>query len=162
MRHLFFVKSLYIQTVFPTPILPMTQVELFHQPAIVDGALAEPVEAARPARQEAGPVHPSEDRDTEPRAAYEVCLADYAHGTDEAIGLAQRRFQRELERQLGTDVLPALHAFQNASESSEHELSKADIALARRWAKAYDTARTAGFRDLGDTDEAFFEVRATS
>ena len=141
----------------------MTQVELFHQPAIVDGALLEPFDAAPPTRRETGPAHPAEEgTDNEAPAAYDVRLADYAHGTDEAIGLAQRRFQRELERQLGSDVLPALRAFQNASESSENELSRADIALARRWAKAYDTARTAGFRDLGDTDEAFFEVRATS
>lgn len=140
----------------------MTQVELFHQPAIVDGALPEPFEEAPPVRQKAGPALSFPERETEPPAAYEVLLADYAHASDEAIGLAQRRFQRELERQLGSDVLPALRAFQNASESSENELSKADIALARRWAKAYDTARTAGFRDLGDTDEAFFEVRATA
>lgn len=137
----------------------MTQVELFHQPAIVDGALPEPFEQASSARQEAGPALSSAEPDTEPRAAYEVLLADYVHAGDEAIGLAQRRFQRELERQLGSDVLPALRAFQNASESSESDLSKAEITLAKRWAKAYDAARTAGFRDLGDTDEAFFDVR---
>jgi hypothetical protein len=31
--------------------------------------------------------------------------------------------------------------------------------LAKRWIKAFDVARTAGFRDLGDTDEAYFAVR---
>jgi hypothetical protein len=54
----------------------------------------------------------------------------------------------------------ALRAFHNASESSEADLTREEMALARRWMKAYDAARTAGFRDLGDTDEAFFDVRA--
>ena len=76
----------------------MTQVELFHQPAIVDGALHEPFEEAPPVRQKAGPALSSPERETEPPAAYEVLLADYAHASDEAIGLAQRRFRRELER----------------------------------------------------------------
>jgi len=31
--------------------------------------------------------------------------------------------------------------------------------LASRWAKAYEAARDAGFRDLGDTTEAYIEVR---
>ncbi|WP_256219439.1 hypothetical protein [Variovorax sp. 770b2] len=57
-------------------------------------------------------------------------------------------------------MLAALRAFQNASESGESDLTKAEIALAKRWAKAYDAARTSGFRDLGDADEAFFDVRS--
>ena len=56
-------------------------------------------------------------------------------------------------------MVPALRAYQNAYESSGADLTKDELALAQRWAKAYDAARTAGFRDLGDTDEAFFEVR---
>jgi hypothetical protein len=46
----------------------------------------------------------------------------------------------------------------NASESDKTELKKDEIALAKRWAKAYDAAKTAGFRDLGDVDEAHFDV----
>jgi len=57
------------------------------------------------------------------------------------------------------DVVPTLRAYQNAYESSGADLTKDELALAQRWAKAYDAARTAGFRDLGDNDEAFFEVR---
>ena len=100
-----------------------------------------------------------EDIEVEPRVTYTVRLADYAHPAADAAKLAEQRFRREIDRQLGDDVVPALRAFQNASESSESDLSKAEIAMAKRWAKAYDSARTAGFRDLGDTDEAFFDVR---
>jgi hypothetical protein len=73
--------------------------------------------------------------------------------------VAEQRFRRELDKQLGGDVVPALRAFQNASESVESDLTKEEIALAKRWAKAYDSARTAGFRDIGDVQEAYFEVR---
>lgn len=100
-----------------------------------------------------------EDIEVEPRVTYTVRLADYAHPAADASKVAEQRFRREIDRQLGDDVVPALRAFQNASESSESDLSKAEIAMAKRWAKAYDAARTAGFRDLGDTDEAFFDVR---
>jgi len=68
-------------------------------------------------------------------------------------------FGDELDRQLGADLLLALRAFQNATESGESELTKGEMALAKRWIKAFDAARTAGFRELGDTDEAFFDVR---
>jgi hypothetical protein len=100
-----------------------------------------------------------EDIEVEPRVTYIVRLADYPHPAGDAAKVAEQRFRREIDRQLGDDVVPALRAFQNASESSESDLSKAEIAMAKRWAKAYDAARTAGFRDLGDTDEAFFDVR---
>jgi hypothetical protein len=100
-----------------------------------------------------------EDIEVEPRVTYTVRLADYAHPAADAAKVAEQRFRREIDKQLGGDVVAALRAFQNASESSESDLSKAEIAMAKRWAKAYDAARTAGFRDLGDTDEAFFDVR---
>ena len=89
--------------------------------------------------------------------AYIVRLVDYP--AVDALKVAEQRFRRELDKQLSGDVLLALRAFQNASESGESDLTKAEIALAKRWAKAYDAVRTAGFRDLGDTDEAYFEVR---
>ncbi|RSZ36890.1 MULTISPECIES: hypothetical protein [unclassified Variovorax] len=100
-----------------------------------------------------------EDVEVEARVSYTVRLADYSHPAADAVKVAEQRFRREIDRQLGDDVVEALRAFQNASESSESDLSKAEIAMARRWAKAYDAARTAGFRDLGETDEAFFDVR---
>jgi len=97
-------------------------------------------------------AEPSEDdapflfEDTEPvhRVTYSVRLSDYPHPAADA----------------GDDAVPALRAFQNASESGESDLTKGEIVLAKRWAKACDAARTAGFRDLGDTDEAFFDLRA--
>ncbi|KQX31959.1 hypothetical protein [Variovorax sp. Root434] len=101
-----------------------------------------------------------EDVAPEPRATYTVRLADYPHPAADAMKVSEQRFRRELDRQLGADVVPALRAFQNASESGESDLTKPEIALAVRWAKAYDAARTAGFRDLGDADEAYFEMRA--
>lgn len=100
-----------------------------------------------------------EDIEVEARVTYAVRLADYPHPGAEAVKVAEQRFRREIDKHLGGDVVAALRAFQNASESSESDLSKAEIAMAKRWAKAYDAARTAGFRDLGDTDEAFFDVR---
>jgi hypothetical protein len=95
----------------------------------------------------------------EDNGLYTVRLADYAHAAPDATRIAEQRFRREIEKQLGGEVIAALRAFQNASESSESELARQELALARRWAKAYDAARTTGFRDLGDTDEAYFEVR---
>nr|WP_093122889.1 hypothetical protein [Variovorax sp. OK605] len=100
-----------------------------------------------------------ENVEVEARVTYTVRLADYPHPAADAVKVAEQRFRREIDKQLGGDVVAALRAFQNASESSESDLSKAEIAMAKRWAKAYDAARTAGFRDLGDTDEAFFDVR---
>jgi len=100
-----------------------------------------------------------EEVEPEPRVAYLVRLADYPHPAADAVKVAEQRFRRELDRQLGHDVVPALRAFQNASESGESDLTKEEIALAKRWIKAFDVARTAGFRDLGDTDEAYFAVR---
>jgi hypothetical protein len=93
----------------------------------------------------------------EPRVAYIARLLDYP--AVDALKVAEQRFRRELDRQLGDEVVPALRAFQNASESGESDLTKDEVALAKRWIKAFDAARTAGFRDLGDTDEAFFDVR---
>jgi hypothetical protein len=101
-----------------------------------------------------------EEVEPEPRVAYLVRLADYSHPAADAVRVAEQRFRRELDRQLGHDVVPALRAFQNASESGESDLTKDEITLAKRWIKAFDVARTAGFRDLGDTDEAYFAVRA--
>jgi hypothetical protein len=99
-----------------------------------------------------------EDATPEPRVAYVVRLVDYP--AVDALKVAEQRFRRELDKQLGSDVLLALRAFQNASESGESDLTKDEITFAKRWAKAYDAARTAGFRDLGDAQEAYFDVRS--
>jgi hypothetical protein len=90
---------------------------------------------------------------------YAVHLIDYPHSTPDVLKLSVQRFTRELEKKLGDRTEQAFKAFQNASESSAEDLTADEIGLAADWAKAYDAAKTAGFRDLGDTDEAYFEVR---
>lgn len=143
----------------------MNQTELFFPQATALARAPLMVRPPAPTRPEPElEAHPEpapqfDDAQVVPRAAYTVRLADCPHPTPEAIKVSEQRFRRELDRQLGDDVVAALSAFQNASESSESDLSKAEIAMAKRWAKAYDAARTAGFRDLGDTNEAFFDVR---
>lgn len=92
--------------------------------------------------------------------SYTVTLIDFPDAPSDVIATAETRFRRELDKLLGDEVEPALKAFENASESSADELTKDEIALAGRWAKAYDAAKTAGFRALGEADEAYFEIRA--
>lgn len=91
---------------------------------------------------------------------YTVKLIDFPGLLPEAQVDAENRFRRTLDKQLGEDVLTVWRAFQDASDTSATDLSKGDIAMAGRWPKAYDAAKTAGFRDLGTADEAYFEVRA--
>ena len=91
--------------------------------------------------------------------SYTVNLIDFPDAPADVISAAEARFRRELDKLLGDGVKPALKAFENASESSANELTKEEIALAANWAKAYDAAKTAGFRALGEADEAYFEVR---
>lgn len=124
---------------FPRPATPPSTVFHFHEPA---------------------PMVLPETSEDELREAFSAKLIDYPHSSADAVKVAEQRFRRELEKQLGADVLPVMRAFQNASESSDTDLTKTEIALAARWIKAYDAARKAGFRDLGDTDEAYFEVKA--
>lgn len=92
--------------------------------------------------------------------SYTVTLVDFPDAPAEVIATAEARFRRELDKQLGDGVPAALKAFENASESSANELTKEEIGLAANYAKAYEAAKTAGFRALGEADEAYFEVRA--
>ncbi|SOD27468.1 hypothetical protein [Variovorax sp. YR752] len=91
--------------------------------------------------------------------SYTVKLVDFPDAPADVIATAESRFRRELDKLLGDNVEAALKAFENASESSADELSKDELALAATWAKAYETAKTAGFRALGEADEAYFEIR---
>jgi len=93
-------------------------------------------------------------------SAYMVRFVDYPHPTADIVRVAEQRFRRELEKHLGDDVLRAQRAYVSVTEASEAELTKEEVVLATRWVKAYDAARTAAYRDLGDTEEAYFEVRA--
>ena len=94
-----------------------------------------------------------------PPMSYTVNLIDFPDAPADVIATAETRFRRELDKLLGDNVEQALKAFENASESSADELTKDEIALAASWAKAYEAAKTAGFRALGEADEAYFEVR---
>ena len=91
--------------------------------------------------------------------SYTVKLVDFPDAPADVIATAESRFRRELDKLLGDGVEPALKAFENASESSADELTKDELALAATWAKAYEAAKTAGFRALGEADEAYFEIR---
>ena len=91
--------------------------------------------------------------------SYTVKLVDFPDAPADVIATAESRFRRELDKLLGESVEAALKAFENASESSADELTKDELALAATWAKAYEAAKTAGFRALGEADEAYFEIR---
>ena len=90
---------------------------------------------------------------------YTVTLVDFPSAPADVLRAAEARFGSALEKLLGDQVEPTLRAFQNASESSGNELSKDEVALAGTWQKAYEAAKLAGFRDLGESQEAYFEVR---
>lgn len=132
----------------------MNQAELFYPEA---PAPSRPVIVLR---AEPAPDAPpqGEESEVESRVAYTVRLTDYLHPSADAVRVSEQRFRRELDRQLGDDVARALRAYRNATESIEGDLTKEEVVLASRWAKAYGAARDAGFRDLGDTNEAFFDV----
>lgn len=88
-----------------------------------------------------------------------ITLQDYPGADPAMLTTAVTRFRRELERKLGDEVEAAFKAFQNASESNANELTKEEHRLATAYHGAYEAARTAGFRDLGDVQEAYFDVR---
>ncbi|SOD27685.1 hypothetical protein SAMN05518800_3250 [Variovorax sp. YR752] len=133
----------------------MNQSELFSTPQLP------PVQQAAPSRAKPIRVTPPDfgAEDFAVQNSYTVRLADYPHEGADAVKVAMQRFRLELDRHLGGDVLRAMRAYQNVTESSQGELVKDEVILATRWAKAYDAARVAGCRDLGDTLEAYFEVR---
>lgn len=90
-------------------------------------------------------------------------LVDTPAGTPaDILRSAEGRFMRELEKLLGDDLAPALRAFEAAQDSSAEDLSKDEIHMAGRWASAFDKARLAGMRELGDGGEAYFTVRLDS
>lgn len=74
------------------------------------------------------------------------------------IATAEKRFRATLEKELGYNVERVLKAYSSAAESGIEE-NEDERALASAWPKAYDKAKSAGFRDLGAADEAYFEVR---
>ena len=74
---------------------------------------------------------------------------------------AEVRYARALERALGgpVAVVEAYQAWTAANESAADELSAEEAERARRWARAAEAARLAGFQEIGAEEDAFFEVR---
>ena len=74
---------------------------------------------------------------------------------------AEARFAAVLERSLGGPdaVASTYRAWVNASESAASDLDQATASLAVLWPRAFDTARQAGFREIGELAGAHFEVR---
>jgi hypothetical protein len=76
---------------------------------------------------------------------------------------AEARYAKALENALGgpEQVAAALDTMGDLEGASADEVSRADLELARRWAKACGAAQQAGFRDLGEADGMYFEVRTS-
>ena len=74
---------------------------------------------------------------------------------------AETRYARALEKQLGgpEQVAAALDTMQSLEESPPEVVSPGDLTLLKAWGKASAAAKQAGFRDLGEGDGAYFEVR---
>jgi len=93
--------------------------------------------------------------------SYTISLQDAPSGiTERAKAEAEYRFQRTLERALGTEeeVIEAYRAWQTAEETAETELSDEEVTLVKRWIAAATRAQQDGFRELGES-EAYFEIK---
>ena len=93
---------------------------------------------------------------------YTVTLRDYPEElpAKERIA-AETRYAKVLEKQLGgpEQVAAALDTLNNLEESPPEVVSPGDLTLLKAWGKASTAAKQAGFRDLGEGDGAYFEVR---
>jgi len=72
---------------------------------------------------------------------------------------AEARYARELERALGgpeqvAATLDTVHSLEGADMPSA-----SDLALAERWQKASTAARDKALSQIGEAEEAYFEVR---
>jgi hypothetical protein len=95
---------------------------------------------------------------------YTVTLRDCPDDVPPAArAAAQARYAKTLEKALGgpEEVAAALAVVTDLESASGDEISQADLALAARWEKACSAARQAGFRDLGEADGMYFEVRTS-
>jgi len=92
---------------------------------------------------------------------YTVSLNDYPGLPAPERATAELRYSRALEQVLGGQdgVARAYGAWCTAAENYGADITAEEANLAERWAKAVDKARQAGFRDLGEAPEAYFEVR---
>ncbi len=74
---------------------------------------------------------------------------------------AEARFAAVIESKLGGPeaVAATYRAWVNASESAASDVDQDTASLAVLWPRAYDTARQAGLREVGELPGAHFEVR---
>ena len=72
---------------------------------------------------------------------------------------AETRYARELERALGGPEQVATTLDTVLSLEGADMITDADKALAGRWQKASGTARERALSQIGETEEAYFEVR---
>jgi len=95
-------------------------------------------------------------------STYVVTLRDYPEEipAKERIA-AETRYAQALEKQLGgpEQVAAALDTMHSLEESPPEVVSPDDLTLLKAWGKASAAAKQAGFRDLGEGDGAYFEVR---
>ncbi|BEU97237.1 hypothetical protein ACDW_29420 [Acidovorax sp. DW039] len=93
---------------------------------------------------------------------YTVTLRDCPDEVPERTRtMAEARYAKALENALGgpEQVAAALDTMADLETADAEEISQADLALAARWTKACNAARQAGFRDLGEAEGMYFEVR---
>jgi hypothetical protein len=95
-------------------------------------------------------------------STFAVTLRDYPEElpAKERIA-AEIRYAKALEKQLGgpEQVAATLDTMQSLEESPPEVVSPGDLTLLKAWGKASVAARQAGFRDLGEGEGAYFEVR---
>ncbi|CAN7301334.1 hypothetical protein [Acidovorax sp. Leaf78] len=95
-------------------------------------------------------------------ACYTVTLRDYPEELPaQQRANAERRYAKELEKQFGgpEQVAAALDTMSSLEESPPEIVSPGDLTLLKHWGRASVAAKQAGFRDLGEADGAYFEVR---
>ena len=95
-------------------------------------------------------------------ATYTVALRDFPHALPDRSRIeAESRYARELERVFRGpgDVAMALRAIGSLEDAAPDEVTAEHLELLRQWNKASTAARQAGFRDLGDAEGAYFDVR---
>ncbi len=73
----------------------------------------------------------------------------------------EARYARELERALGGQEQVAATLDSVLSLEGADIITKADKALADRWQKASATARERALAQIGEVEEAYFDVRLT-
>lgn len=76
-------------------------------------------------------------------------------------GLPVHECPEYAEKQLGDpeQVAAALDTMHSLEESPPEVVSPGDLTLLKAWGKASAAAKQAGFRDLGEGEGAYFEVR---